>query len=64
MLLTRISRLTGRQHCRDVPITEEQLANWQLGALIQNAAPNLSAEDREFVISGITPEEWKEAFGT
>jgi hypothetical protein len=24
---------------------------------------NVSAEDREFLLSGITPEEWRQAFG-
>ena len=28
--------------------------------LIQNAMPNLSADEREFLMTGITPEEWAE----
>lgn len=28
---------------------------WQKGALIQDAMPNMSAEDRETLISGICP---------
>ncbi len=31
-------------------------------ALIQDCLPNLSQEDREFLISGISPEGWKELF--
>jgi hypothetical protein len=34
-----------------VPITPEQLRRWQAGALIQHAAPNLSAGQRELLIS-------------
>jgi hypothetical protein len=30
--------------------------------LIQEAMPNLSADDREFIMTGITPEEWNSAF--
>lgn len=32
------------------------------GALIQQAFPFLSAEEREFLMTGITPEEWDEIF--
>jgi hypothetical protein len=63
MLIRRISRLTGKSHEREIPCTLEQLAAWAGGKFIQDAMPDVSAEDREFVISGITPEEWKQAFG-
>ena len=35
---------------------------WQSGVLIQEAFPYLSDEEREFIISGITPEEWSDIF--
>jgi len=59
MIIERISDLTGRRHTREVDVTEAQLKCWAEGALIQNAMPNLSADDREFLMSGITPEEWE-----
>ena len=31
--------------------------------LIQDAFPKMSAEDREFLITGITPTEWNKIFG-
>ena len=31
--------------------------------LVQNAFPDLSADDREFILTGITPEEWDQIFG-
>ena len=34
------------------------------GKLIQNAMPDLTAEQREFLISGTTPDEWAAMFGT
>ena len=37
--------------------------NWQKGALIQNAMPEVSATDREFLISGICPVCQKAIFG-
>ena len=36
---------------------------WANGALVQNAFPNLDADDREFIVSGITPEEWDATYG-
>ena len=30
--------------------------------LIQNAFPNLTSEQREFIKTGVTPEEWDETF--
>lgn len=63
MLITRTSLLSGITHTRDIPCTAEQLQAWQNGQYIQNAMPNVSDSDREFLISGVTPEEWDEAFG-
>jgi hypothetical protein len=37
----------------------EQLAKWQNGELIQNVMPHLNADDREYVMTGITPAEWQ-----
>lgn len=36
------------------------LAEWSHGGLIQDAMPDLSAEDREMLISGICPSCWEE----
>ena len=63
MEIRRVSMLTGLQHVRDINVTEEQLQKWYDGALIQNVMPHLSPEDREFIISGTTPEEWDDMFG-
>lgn len=57
--VTQISVLTGDTHTRHIPITLEQYVSWRDGALIQDVMPDLSAGDREFMISGITPEEWE-----
>jgi len=46
----------------DLPITEEQLTLWEEGMLIQKAMPNLSPDQREFIMTGVTSEEWNEAF--
>jgi len=62
-LLTKKSMLTGSWNQREINVTEEQINRWQAGELIQDVMPNLSADDREFLMTGSTPEEWDEAFG-
>jgi hypothetical protein len=47
----------------EIDVTEEQLAAWRGGQLIQEAMPHLSADEREFIMTGVTPTEWKDAFG-
>lgn len=64
------SMVSGKHNTRDIPITQAQLDAWQLrhfvwrktGVLIQDVFPQLSADDREFLMTGITPEEWDEHF--
>ena len=62
MKITRTSMATGITRTRDLPVTPEQMADWENGALIQKAMPNLSAGDREFVMTGITDDEWDNLF--
>lgn len=62
MKITRVSSITGREHTLEVPVTEDQLTAWQNGELIQNAMPNVPAELREFIKTGITPHEWDAMF--
>ena len=63
MLIIRKCPLTGVQNKREIDVTEGQLKLWHEGALIQIAMPHLTPDEREFVMSGITPEEWAETFG-
>ena len=63
MQITKISMFTGKSHTIDIPVTLEQLSAWEGGVLIQNAMPNLTPDQREFVKTGVTPEEWAETFG-
>lgn len=58
MLIKRESMLSGIIHEMDLPVTNEQLAEWLNGSLIQNVMPHLTADQREFLMTGITPEEW------
>ena len=62
MLITRQSPWSGKVRTLDIPVTYEQLYEWGRGTLIQNAMPNLTADQREFLMTGITAEEWDELF--
>ena len=62
MLITKRSVVSGIDHTLDIPVTQEQLDAWKRGALIQDAMPNLTADQREFIMTGITAEEWDATF--
>ena len=53
---------TGKVHSREINVTRDQLERYESGALIQNAMPNVPKEEREFIMTGVTPEEWTAAF--
>jgi hypothetical protein len=59
MLITNISMVTGTSRTIDLPITKEQLDRWKNGELIQVAMPDLTADQREFIMTGTTPSEWE-----
>lgn len=63
MKITKKSAFTGVEHSLDIPVTQEQLDAWNSGMPIQRAMPNISADDREFIKTGVTKEEWDETFG-
>ena len=60
--ITRRSPLSGRTNSLNLDLSEGALQAWQDGMLIQDAMPNLSADEREFVMTGITPYEWDNMF--
>ena len=61
--VVRESMLSKKAHQMDLDITPEQYAAWVHGMSIQEAMPNLNADEREFIMTGITPEEWADTFG-
>lgn len=58
MQITRTSMLSGKTHTMDLPVTREMLIQWERGFLIQDAMPHLSPDEREFLMTGIMPDEW------
>ncbi len=63
MQVTKRSALTGKTHTLDIDITEAQWNRWKAGEMIQDVCPHLSKDDREYLISGSTKEEWDHYFG-
>jgi hypothetical protein len=63
MEITRTSIATNVTRTIDLPITVQQVDAYVNGALIQDAFPNLDADQREFFKTGITAEEWDAMFG-
>lgn len=63
MQVTKRSAITGDLHTQEIDISEEQWKRWKGGELLQNVCPHLSSDDREFLISGATKEEWAHYFG-
>lgn len=68
MLITNISQLSGKEHTMELDITEDQLERFynrrENGEYVQTIFPNLSKEEREFILTGITPTEWTAMFGS
>ena len=57
-----VSMFTGKRNVMELPITQEEFQagceRRQQGELIQHAFPTLTPDQREFLLSGSTPQEW------
>lgn len=62
MLVKRTSQISGIIRSKEINITPEQLKAWENGGFIQRICPHLTPDDREFIISGSTQEEWDNLF--
>lgn len=63
MKIAKTSPFTGKETTLEIPgLTEEMLTAWKNGALIQDALRGISADHREFLMTGISPEEWDDIF--
>jgi|TARA_R110002126_G_scaffold248758_1_gene391562 hypothetical protein len=56
--ITRTSPVTAAVTTMELDITMDQYARWRGGELIQQAMPNLTLDEREFIITGITKTCW------
>ena len=60
MIVRRPNMFTGKVRELELNVTQEQVNRWQSGELIQNVFPDLSTDEREFLISGLLPDEWEQ----
>ncbi len=58
-----VSDVSNNESTRDMEIALADWHDYLKGKTIQDAFPYLSADDREFLLTGITPEEWDAIFG-
>lgn len=64
MKITRTSPISGKIRTMDLDVTEEEILKYKRGdGLIQELLPNLKPEEREFIMTGITPDEYENLFG-
>ena len=63
----RKSPLTGNVNKMYLDITQEQIAEWNAPAkerrLIQDIFPNLNDDEREFIMTGYTVQDWRNLHG-
>ena len=63
MIIARRSLISGNVNEMDIPVTTQQIALWQMsGKNIQDVFPQLTDGQREFLMTGITAEEWDRLF--
>ena len=62
LYVERTSPLTGKTSAMVLDINQEQVNEWNnpnRTKLIQDIFPNLTDDEREFVMTGYTPEDWE-----
>ena len=62
MKITRKSAISGLTRIKYINVDLVDVAKWQSGFSIYDAMPYLSDSDREFILVGVTQDEWDEAF--
>jgi len=63
MQIKRRSSLTGEVNTKEINVTPAQIAAWEGGELAQNAFPDASPSEREFIMTGCTEPDWTAMFG-
>lgn len=62
MRIARKSQLTGKVRIQTLDVTPEEMTAWCHGTYAQDAFPRLDADEREFIMTGITADEWEAAY--
>ncbi len=64
MLIHKVSPISNKLNSMEIDVTCSQIYDWEVeGMLIQNAMPNLTSRERDFISIGIGPQEWDDMFG-
>lgn len=61
MKVVRRSIHSGIVRTKDLPITQEQIDEYERGVPIMICMPELNHKDKLFFISGVTDEDWDES---
>lgn len=62
MKITKKSLYTNKKHTMDIDVTEEQYQCWLEGGDIDECMPNLSYEERQFLLTGASPDELDDVY--
>jgi hypothetical protein len=62
MFIARKSLSSGIVRTKDIPVTVEQLTAYENGATVEKAFPRLNLIHREFIMTGMTREEFVDVF--
>ena len=62
MKITKVSMLSKLKRSLELDVTDEEIKAWKAGMLIQDAMPRLTTDEREFMMTGITAEEWEKHY--
>jgi hypothetical protein len=64
MLIERKSHLSGKVNVMEIDVTNQELeAYYDSDRHIQDILGHLTADEREFIKTGVTVAEWVDAFG-
>jgi hypothetical protein len=65
MYIKRKSAISGIERTRSIPVNPDDYIAYKSGVVnMEESMPYLTDEDRDFIISGIIPEEWEKIFET
>lgn len=65
MYIKRKSVISGIERTRSIPVNPDDYMAWKAGlGSIQDLMPYLNDSDCDFILSGITAEEWEDMFAT
>lgn len=62
MIVRKRSPLTGKINEMDLPITQVQIDAYNMGVPIHDVFPHLTSDQREFILTGYTVEDWRTMF--